>query len=78
MIKGLDWTTNDTFAAQTMCPYETVSFTLLRTCHVPNIRRWPTATAAGATSLRTRNGSALSTPSTSPLQATICSRTQPE
>lgn len=25
MISGLDWTTNDTFAAQTMCPYETVS-----------------------------------------------------
>lgn len=24
LIKGFEWTTTDTFAAQTMCPYETV------------------------------------------------------
>jgi hypothetical protein len=24
MIEGFDWTINDTFAAQVMCPYETV------------------------------------------------------
>lgn len=24
MVKGFDWTINDTYAAQTMCPYETV------------------------------------------------------
>lgn len=26
MIEGYDWTTEDTYAAQTMCPYETVSY----------------------------------------------------
>lgn len=24
MVKGFDWNINDTYAAQTMCPYETV------------------------------------------------------
>jgi hypothetical protein len=26
MIEGLDWTVEDTYAAQTMCPYETVCY----------------------------------------------------
>ena len=29
MIEGLDWTVEDTYAAQTMCPYETVCYTPL-------------------------------------------------
>ena len=34
MIKGYDWTVADTFAAQTMCPYETVSYHALLFCNV--------------------------------------------
>ncbi len=26
MIHGIDWTVTDTYAAQTMCPYETVNY----------------------------------------------------
>jgi Histidine phosphatase superfamily (branch 2) len=29
MVEGLEWTVEDTFAAQTMCPYETVSFCII-------------------------------------------------
>ncbi|KAH7358798.1 histidine acid phosphatase [Plectosphaerella cucumerina] len=40
MIKGLDWTTNDTFAAQTMCPYETVAYGYSRWCDLFTYEEW--------------------------------------
>ena len=31
MVQGFDWTIEDTYAAQNMCPYETVRSVLYRT-----------------------------------------------
>jgi hypothetical protein len=58
MVKGYDWTVADTYAAQGLCPYETVSST-----HPPSfcdllrcLFRLPTATVSFVTSSRMKNG----------------------
>ncbi|KAM0329922.1 hypothetical protein ACHAQA_004088 [Verticillium albo-atrum] len=40
LIEGYDWTINDTYAAQTMCPYETVAYGYSRWCDLFNYEEW--------------------------------------
>lgn len=75
MLEGIEWNVNDTAAAQSLCPYETVSpkdhikLDVSRT-HATNSLslslslRSPTATAASVTSSTMMNGLASNTPST--------------
>ncbi|KKF94256.1 3-phytase A [Ceratocystis platani] len=40
MITGFDWTIDDTYAAQTLCPYETVAFGSSRFCDLFTYEEW--------------------------------------
>ncbi|KAL1896220.1 hypothetical protein Cpir12675_002928 [Ceratocystis pirilliformis] len=40
MITGFDWTIDDTYAAQTLCPYETVAFGSSRFCELFTYEEW--------------------------------------
>jgi len=62
MIHGINWTIADTYAAQTMCPYETVSYPR-PICHhfLTDNPRWRTATPPSAISSPTPNGKASNT-----------------
>lgn len=40
MISGLDWTIEDTFAAQNMCPYETVAYGYSAFCNLFSYDEW--------------------------------------
>ncbi|TEA13949.1 3-phytase A [Colletotrichum sidae] len=40
MIDGYDWTIDDTYAAQTMCPYETVAYGFSRFCDLFTYQEW--------------------------------------
>lgn len=64
MIEGFDWTVEDTYAAQTMCSYETVMYHGFPACDCANNSRLPMATVRFVTYSRTKNGLTLSTPGT--------------
>ncbi|KAG7132294.1 3-phytase A like protein [Verticillium longisporum] len=40
LIEGYDWTIEDTYAAQTMCPYETVAYGYSRWCELFTYEEW--------------------------------------
>ncbi|KUI67836.1 3-phytase A [Cytospora mali] len=40
MIQGYDWTIEDTYAAQNMCPYETVAYGFSRFCELFTYEEW--------------------------------------
>ncbi|CAK7201694.1 hypothetical protein SEUCBS139899_004403 [Sporothrix eucalyptigena] len=40
MISGIDWTIQDTYAAQTMCPYETAAYGFSRFCDLFTYNEW--------------------------------------
>ncbi|KAL5614367.1 hypothetical protein BROUX41_004473 [Berkeleyomyces rouxiae] len=40
MVEGFDWTINDTYAAQTLCPYETVAFGSSKFCELFTYEEW--------------------------------------
>jgi len=40
MVEGLDWTVEDTYAAQTMCPYQTVAYGYSRFCGLFAYDEW--------------------------------------
>ncbi|KAG6005252.1 hypothetical protein E4U21_000289 [Claviceps maximensis] len=40
MTEGLEWTIEDVYAAQTMCPYETVSYGFSKFCDLFTYREW--------------------------------------
>ncbi|KAM0281949.1 hypothetical protein ACHAQH_003295 [Verticillium albo-atrum] len=40
LIEGYEWTINDTYAAQTMCPYETVAYGYSRWCDLFTYEEW--------------------------------------
>ncbi len=40
MIDGYNWTIEDTYAAQTMCPYETVAYGFSRFCGLFTYEEW--------------------------------------
>ncbi|KAF9879048.1 histidine acid phosphatase [Colletotrichum karsti] len=40
MVEGFDWTIEDTYAAQTMCPYETVAYGFSRFCDLFTYEEW--------------------------------------
>jgi len=69
MLSDIEWTIEDTYAAQTMCPYETVCSPRNPRCNSTNDNRSPTDLAHSAICLPTKNGLTLNTPSifTSPV-----------
>lgn len=40
MIDGYDWTIEDTYAAQTLCPYETVAYGYSVFCDLFTYQEW--------------------------------------
>jgi hypothetical protein len=40
MIEGMKWTIADTYAAQTMCPYETVAYGFSKFCDLFDWKEW--------------------------------------
>ncbi|ROT40078.1 phosphoglycerate mutase-like protein [Sodiomyces alkalinus F11] len=40
MIEGLDWTVEDTYSAQTLCPYETVAYGYSSWCNLFTYEEW--------------------------------------
>lgn len=40
MTEGFEWTTDDVYAAQTMCPYETVSYGFSKFCDLFTYKEW--------------------------------------
>ncbi|KAK4202449.1 putative 3-phytase A precursor [Triangularia verruculosa] len=40
LVEGYDWTVDDTYAAQTMCPYETVSYGFSKFCELFTHEEW--------------------------------------
>lgn len=40
LVEGMDWDIADTYAAQTMCPYETVSYGFSRFCELFTYEEW--------------------------------------
>lgn len=83
MIQGYDWTIEDTYAAQNMCPYETVSLLWSHSMGLPPpgndfsnndtdtiSPRWPMASVVSATSSPTKSGSISVTQS---VRADFCS-----
>lgn len=68
MISGYDWTVADTYAAQTMCPYETVRYTITSpTSHELTYYRLLTDTVSSAIFSHMMNGLHLNILLISPL-----------
>lgn len=40
MTEGFEWTVDDVYAAQTMCPYETVAYGYSRFCELFTYEEW--------------------------------------
>jgi hypothetical protein len=40
MTEGFEWTTKDVYAAQTMCPYETVAYGFSKFCDLFTYEEW--------------------------------------
>ncbi|KAF3768905.1 hypothetical protein M406DRAFT_62916 [Cryphonectria parasitica EP155] len=40
MVEGYDWTVEDTYAAQSMCPYETIAYGFSRFCELFTYEEW--------------------------------------
>ena len=75
---GYNWTVADTYNAQTLCPYETVSRDWSVVSVVSNlVPRLPMVTRNGATSSRMRSGKVSSTALTSSSTATMASARLP-
>ena len=65
MIHGIDWTLADTYAAQTMCPYETVAYGYSAFCNLFTYTEWERfeysldLTFAGGSSFQSPTGRAV-------------------